>query len=205
MAHKVYIVDDDSAVRTALTLLLRSVGLDVDSVVSARAFLDAYQPPPPGVRCCLVTDVRMPGMSGLELQDELIRYHADIAVIVLSGHADVPMAVRAMSAGAVSILEKPVNEQQLIDLIHTSVNGKRTSAAQSTHASLAAKRAMLSSRQGEVFDLLMQGLQTKEVAARLNLSPRTVEVHRSKILERLQAPSFAQLIKELLQSAGPQG
>ena len=128
MLHKIYIVDDDSAVRKALTLLLRSVQLDVEAFPTGQEFLDTYQLPPSGTRCCLVTDIRMPGMSGLELQDELIRRQADIAVILLSAHADVPIAVRAMSAGAVGVLEKPVDEQQLIDLVHKSYGDAHSSS-----------------------------------------------------------------------------
>ena len=199
MPHKVYIVDDDSAVRKALTLLLSSLEFDVETFASAKAFLEAYQPPPPGIRCCLVSDVRMPGMSGLELQEELRRRQLAIPVVLMSGHGGVPMAVHAMRAGAVSFLQKPFNEQELIDLINLAHNRHAADKPNNGHAELLAKRALLSARQREIFDLLIQGLQSKEVAHRLNLSPRTIEVHRAHILVRLGAQSFAQLIRDLLQ------
>lgn len=203
MSHKVYIVDDDAALRNSLALLLRSVELEAETFASAQAFLAAYPFPSPSVPCCLVTDVRMPAMSGLELQAQLRRCKCEIPIILLSGHADVPMAVRAMSAGAVSLLEKPVNAQALIDLIFKALAEQPKPDPRRKVAALDARRGLLSSRQRDVFDLLMQGLQTKQVAHRLNLSPRTVEVHRAKILERLQAPSFAYLISDLLKSEIP--
>ena len=198
MSHKVYIVDDDSAVRKALALLLRSVEFDVETFVSAQAFLEAYQPAPPGTRCCLVTDLRMPGMSGLELQHELRRLNISIPLIVISAHVDVALAVRAMRAGALSVLEKPLNEQELIDSIHHAVNAITPGERPSQAMVLAEYRERLTQRQCQVFDLLMQGLQTKEVARQLDLSHRTVEVHRAKILERLQVSSFSQLLRQLL-------
>jgi two-component system, LuxR family, response regulator FixJ len=200
MSHKVYIVDDDDAVRTAMTLLLRSVQLDAAPFASAQTFLQHIGSiTQSGERCCLVIDVRMPGMSGLELQDELRRRQVDLPLILISGHGDVPMAVRAIRMGAVSFLQKPVNEQELIDLINLSLNGHTSPEPDKGRTELQAKRALLSSRQCEIFDLLMQGLQTKEVAHRLQLSPRTIEVHRSHILERLGAQSFTQLVRDLLQ------
>lgn len=202
MSRKVYIVDDDAALRKALALLFRSVEIDAETFPSAQAFLEAYRPAPPGDHCCLVTDVRMPGMSGLELQAELERRQFDIAVIVLSGHGDVPLAVRAMSAGALSFLEKPINEQDLLDLVFKAFNGTSPLPAQAQHDALEAHRTLLTPRQRDIFDLSMKGLQTKEVANRLNLSPRTVEVHRANILQRLQAPTFTKLISDFLQRNG---
>ena len=133
------------------------------------------------------------------LQEELRHRQIAMPIILMSGHGDVPMAVRAMRMGAVSFLLKPVNEQELIDLINLSLNGQGSPAVQNAHEAIQAKRARLTVRQGEVFDLLMQGLQTKEVASKLRLSPRTVEVHRAHILERLGSQSFSQLIRDLLQ------
>ena len=204
MPKTVYIVDDSAAVRTALASLLRALKFDVEDFASARSFLDACCPERPGdwpscAHGCLIVDVRMPDMSGIELQDELRRRKCHIPVIMLSGHASVPLAVRAMRGGAVSFLEKPVDEQELIDLINHCLNDQGCGNQRSISDDLAGKRVLLSTRQCEVFDLLMQGLQTKEVAARLGISPRTVEVHRAHILERLQAHSFTELIQGLLQ------
>ena len=199
----VYLIDDDAAVLEALALLLHSVKLAVETFSSADAFLARLQAKPVAAHACLITDMRMPGMSGLDLQSELARRHVHIPIIVLSAHADVPIAVRAMRSGALSVLEKPVNEQELIDLIHQALNG--TQAAAKLHGSpgLEEHRARLTERQREVFDELMKGLQTKEVARRLGLSHRTVEVHRANILERLQVGSFSQLLRELLSRSIP--
>ena len=199
----VYLIDDDAAVLDALALLLHSVKLAVEAFSSADAFLLRLQARPIAAQACLITDMRMPGMSGLDLQTELARRHVHIPIIVLSAHADVPIAVRAMRSGALSVLEKPVNEQELIDLIHQALHG--TQAAVSLHGSpgLEDRRARLTERQREVFDELMKGLQTKEVARRLGLSHRTVEVHRANILERLQVGSFSQLLRELLSRSIP--
>lgn len=200
MSHKIYIVDDDDAVRTALALLLRSVQLTAETFESAQSFLEVVAERPPSERHCLVADVRMAGMSGLELQEELRRRQIELPVIMMSGHGDVPMAVRAMRMGAVSFLQKPVNEQELIDLINLSLNGNASHDHHTAHDGVQARRALLTARQCQIFDLLMLGLQTKEVAHRLALSPRTVEVHRAHILERLGAPSFSYLISDLLRN-----
>ena len=141
MSRKVYIVDDDDAVRTALALLLRSVQLDAETFSSAQAFLDCVEPAAPDRHRCLVADVRMPGMSGLMLQEELRHRQIAMPIILMSGHGDVPMAVRAMRMGAVSFLLKPVNEQELIDLINLSLNGQGSPAVQNAHEAIQAKRA----------------------------------------------------------------
>lgn len=202
----VYLIDDDDAVLDALALLLRSVRLRVETFKSADSFLAALNERPLAPRACVVTDVRMPGMSGLDLQTELTKRNISIPMIVLSAHADIPIAVRAMRTGALSVLEKPVNEQELIDLLHQALQAPADAAnAQSsfTNAMLVRHRSRLTDRQKEVFDELMKGLQTKEVARRLGLSHRTVEVHRANILERLQVHSFSQLLRELLTQSGP--
>jgi two-component system, LuxR family, response regulator FixJ len=174
MPRIAYLIDDDVAVRRALALLFRSVRLDVQTFASAEEFLDLYRPHSPETRRCLVCDIRMPGMSGLELQDELRRRHITLPLILISGHADVPLAVRAMRAGALSVLEKPVDEQDLIDVIHEALNGAGDGAISSSSA-LEVQRGVLTERQRDVFDLLIRGLQTKDVARQLDLSPRTAE------------------------------
>ena len=194
----VILIDDDAAVLDALALLLHSVKLEVETYSSADAFLTGLQSKLPSPRACIVTDVRMPGMSGLDLQAELARRNVRIPIIVISAHADVPITVRAMQSGALSVLEKPVNEQELIDLIHRALNDATADAPLANNPALEERRARLTDRQRDVFDALMRGLQTKEVARRLGLSHRTVEVHRANILERLQVGSFSQLLRELL-------
>lgn len=198
MDGKVHIVDDDAAVRRALRLLMQSVQLDVAVYASAAEFIEAAGSIPESERNCLVLDVRMPGMSGLELQTELARRAIDLPAIVISGHGDVPMAVRAMRNGAVTFLEKPVKEQELIDTVLDVLSRPRGQPPPRASAPLEAHRAKLTPRQREVFDLLRQGLRTKEVAKRLDVSPRTVEVHRAKLLERLGATSFTHLIGRML-------
>ena len=199
----VILIDDDAAVLDALALLLHSVKLEVETYSSADAFLTGLQSKLPSPRACIVTDVRMPGMSGLDLQAELARRNVRIPIIIISAHADVPITVRAMQSGALSVLEKPVNEQELIDLIHRALNDATADAPLANNPALAERRARLTDRQRDVFDGLMRGLQTKEVARRLGLSHRTVEVHRANILERLQVGSFSQLLRELLAHSKP--
>jgi two-component system, LuxR family, response regulator FixJ len=199
MPRIAFLIDDDVAVRRALALLFRSVRLEVQTFASAEEFLDLYRPHAPDARRCLVTDVRMPGMNGLELQEELRRRNIVLPLILISGHADVRLAVRAMRAGALTMLEKPVNEQELIDVVHQALNGHDLGEMASGQSSaLEVQRALLTERQRDVFDLLIRGLQTKDVARQLDLSPRTVEVHRANILERLHISSFSQLLRQIL-------
>jgi two-component system, LuxR family, response regulator FixJ len=199
MPRIAYLIDDDVAVRRALALLFRSVRLEVQTFASAEEFLDLYRPHAPDARRCLVTDVRMPGMNGLELQEELRRRNIVLPLILISGHADVRLAVRAMRAGALTVLEKPVNEQELIDVVHQALNSHDLGEmANGQSSALEVQRALLTERQRDVFDLLIRGLQTKDVARQLDLSPRTVEVHRANILERLHISSFSQLLRQIL-------
>lgn len=198
MKGTVHIIDDDDAVRKALRLLMVSVQLDVATYGSASEFLDRVEDLGTGGGDCLVVDVRMPEMSGLELQQELRRRRLGrLPVILMSGHGDIPMAVRAMKDGALTFLEKPVDEQALIDHVFAAMRPRRN-AAEEAQAVLAGYREKLTQRQAEVFDLLVQGLQTKAIAQRLSLSPRTIEVHRAKILERLEMRSFSTLLTTAL-------
>jgi two-component system, LuxR family, response regulator FixJ len=198
MASMVYLIDDDAAVRKAITLLLGSVQLNVETFSSAEDFLAAYRPDTNGGRAIVVTDVRMPGMSGLELQDELNRRNLQIPVILISAHADLPQAVRAMKAGAVTVLEKPVNEQDLIDTIHQAAKQPLPTVALDQAKVLDGYRKLLTKRQCDVFDQVLKGLQTKEVAINLGLSHRTVEIHRANILRRLEMGSFSQIVRQML-------
>jgi FixJ family two-component response regulator len=193
----VFVVDDEPAIRDSLAMLLRSVGLATRTFDGAQAFLDAFQPVP---NACLLADVRMPGMSGLELQETLRSRGLKVPVIVLTGHGDIAMAVRAMKAGAADFIEKPYNDQVLIDAVHRAL-----AASRSPQPSLAADRAgiearlgTLSPREREVMQLVIEGKPNKVIATRLGLSTRTVEVHRAKVMEKMAAGSLAELVRMAL-------
>ena len=198
MKGTVHIVDDDDGVRKSLRLLMSSVQLDAETYVSARAFLDRIDALDDAVAHCLIFDVRMPDMNGLELQEELRRRNCRHPVILLSGYGDVPMAVRAMNAGARTFLEKSCDEQHLIDQVFAAL--KATRGSDGARSTLARYRDQLTMRQADVFDLLVQGLQTKPIAEHLGISSRTVEAHRAKILRRLNVSSFSQLLSQALQN-----
>ncbi|MGH8680758.1 MAG: response regulator transcription factor [Burkholderiales bacterium] len=190
----VYVVDDEPAIRDSLALLLRSVGLASRTFPSAPAFLDGFDAGAPG---CLVADVRMPGMSGLELQEALRARAAALPVIIITGHGDIAMAVRAMKAGAADFIEKPFNEQVLLDAVHRALAQQRPGEAQpsAVRAEIEARVAALTPREREVMLLVAEGRPNKVVATRLGLSTRTVEVHRAKAMEKMQARSLADLVR----------
>lgn len=191
----VYIVDDEASIRDSLAMLLRSVGLASQAFADARAFLSAYQPRP---EACLVADVRMPGMSGIELLEALRARGARLPIVIITGHGDVAMAVRAMKAGAADFIEKPFHDQTLLDAVHRAL--ARAADAGDVDATadldtLQARLATLSPREREVMALVVEGRPNKTVATRLNLSTRTVEVHRAKAMEKMQAESLADLVR----------
>jgi two-component system response regulator FixJ len=189
----VYIVDDEPAIRHSLELLLRSVGIPAQSFASATDFLDAYSTDLDG---CLIADVRMPGMSGLQLQEALAERGAGLPVIIITGHGDIGMAVRAMKAGAADFIEKPFNEQALLDAVHRALAGRRQAEpASGARADIEARIAALTPREKEVLLLVAEGRPNKVVATRLGLSTRTVEVHRAKVMEKMQARSLADLVR----------
>ena len=195
----VFVVDDDEAVRESLALLVQSVGLEVETFDSAGAFLDAFDSERPG---CLVTDIRMPGMSGLELQERLTEDGALVPVIVLTGHGDVPAAVRALKGGAVDFVEKPYNPQALLDLVQQAIVRDaevRRQAAQ--EAEVAERLARLTPREHEVMTLVVAGKANKVIAIELDISERTVELHRGRIMKKMQVRSLADLMRLVL----PQG
>jgi two-component system, LuxR family, response regulator FixJ len=192
----VFIVDDDEAVRSSLRLLLKSVGLVPTALGSAREFLDKYDPAQPG---CLVLDVRMPGMSGIELQETLNRQGAVIPVIFITGHGDVPMAVEAMQAGAFDFLQKPFRDQDLIDRIQRALEKDRASRAVLNERSLIQERLeSLTPREREVLTLVTSGKPNKVMAADLGVSQRTVEIHRARVMEKMGASSLAQLVRMIM-------
>jgi FixJ family two-component response regulator len=189
----VFIVDDDEAVRGSLRLLIKSVGLLATALGSAREFLEVYDPAQPG---CLILDVRMPQMSGLELQDQLNRQGAVIPVIFITGHGDVPMAVEAMQAGAFDFLQKPFRDQDLVDCIQTALAKDRTNRAMLSERSVIRERLKsLTPREREVLKLVCTGAANKAMAAQLSLSQRTVEIHRARVMEKMGATSIAQLVR----------
>lgn len=196
----VFIVDDDPAMRTSLRWLIESVGLHVETYPSAADFLANYDPVRPG---CLVLDVRMPGMSGLELQEKLATRHAPVPIIVITGHGDVAMAVRAMKTGAVDFIEKPFNDQVLLDRIQQSLDkDAETRLGNVEREIVAARIALLTPREQEVMEHVVAGQLNKQVAANLNISIKTVEVHRAKIMEKMQASTLSKLVEMVLLHKG---
>lgn len=192
----VMVVDDDSGVRNAMRSLLKSVGLESALFGSAQEFLTAYQPLQPG---CLVLDIRMPGMSGLELQQQLNLRGAVIPVIFMTGHGDIPMAVEAMQHGAFDFLQKPFRDQDLLDRIQRAIvrDGEQRQSL-GEHERIRTQLESLTAREREVLDLMIQGKQNKVIAQELDISPRTIEIHRARVMEKMNAQSVAQLVRMTL-------
>jgi RNA polymerase sigma factor (sigma-70 family) len=189
----VFIVDDDQAVARSLRWLIESVQLKVETFASAQAFLDGYAAAKPG---CLVLDVRMPGMSGIELQERLTVQRIRVPIIFITGHGDVQMAVRAVQAGAFDFIEKPFNDQDLLDRIQRAISfDSEQRARDSQRSRLSALFASLTTREREVMDLVVEGMSNKAVANTLGLSAKTVEVHRAKVMEKMNARSVSDLVK----------
>ena len=192
----VYVVDDDDAVRNSLKLLLKSAGLTSETAASAPEFLKAYDPAMPG---CLVLDVRMPGMSGLEMQHELNVRGAMIPVIFITGHGDIPMAVEAMQHGAFDFLQKPFRDSDLLDRVSRALARDAESRARIRHTDRIRERlASLSPREREVLDLVTRGKANKMVAGDLGVSQRTVEIHRAHVMQKMEAGSLAELVRMMM-------
>jgi FixJ family two-component response regulator len=188
----VFIVDDDDAVRRFLTGLIQSIDLAVEVYASAKDFLDAYQPGRPG---CLLLDVRMPGMSGLELQRELAERSVELPVVILTGHGNVPVAVQAMKAGAVDFIEKPFNNELLLDRIQTAVaQSLQSSSEREKHDETLRRLDTLTPRERQIFDLVVTGETNKSIAYRLTISEKTVEIHRASVMRKMRAKSLASLV-----------
>jgi two-component system response regulator FixJ len=199
-APTVYIVDDDDAVRSALRLLLKSVGLATTPLSSAQEFLATYDLQQPG---CLILDVRMPGMSGLELQQQLNLRGAIIPVIFITGHGDIPMAVEAMQQGAFDFLQKPFRDQDLLDRIQRALAKDVTGRVELRERSRIKERLeSLTAREREVLELVASGKPNKIMAADLGVSQRTVEIHRARVMEKMGASSLAQLVRMVLDLKG---
>ena len=189
----VFIVDDDPSVRDSLQFLLGSVGLEVRSFPSAQDFLAGADPQAPG---CLLLDVRMPGMSGLDLQNELANAEISIPIIFITGHGTVPMSVRAMKAGAVDFLQKPFDEQDLINAVHQAIERDRQARLERDELRKIQQRVnALTPREYEVFTLLVSGMLNKQVAYRLGTTERTIKAHRSRIMEKMEADSLTDLVR----------
>jgi FixJ family two-component response regulator len=189
----VFVIDDDPSIRAAIESLIRSVGMRVQTFASAQEFKASARPDAPA---CLVLDVRMPGVSGLDLQRELLDAGIRIPVIFITGHGDIPMSVRAMKAGAVEFLTKPFRDQDLLDAISQALEHDRMLRTQ--HAEVAELRRryeQLTPREREVMELVVSGLLNKQIAARLNISEITVKLHRHHVMEKMKADSLAELVK----------
>jgi two-component system response regulator FixJ len=189
----VYVVDDDDAVRDSLAMLLRSVGLPVETFDSGIGFLDRFRPEMTG---CVVLDIRMPKMSGLEVQAQLRERSSRLPVIFITGHGDIPMAVQAIKEGAADFIQKPFRDQDLLDRIHSALaEDTRIRSEDTQRSGLAARYASLTEREREVMGMVVAGKANKVIALDLNLSQRTVEIHRARVMEKMEARSLADLVK----------
>lgn len=192
-AATVYVVDDDDGMRRALSLLLNTVGYKTAAFASPKEFLDKFKPNTGG---CLVLDIRMPGMSGLELQQHLNRMGSLLPVIFVTGHGDVPMAVQAMKEGAFEFLQKPFRDQDLLDRInHALEQDKEIRSTLARRADVLRRFESLTPREKEVMAMVVDGVANKVIAVDLGLSERTVEIHRAKVMEKMGARSVAHLVK----------
>jgi FixJ family two-component response regulator len=192
----VFVVDDDEAVRSSTKLLLKSVGLPAVTYSSAQEFLDNYDQMQPG---CVVLDVRMPAMSGLELQQLLNMRGAIIPVIFITGHGDIPMAVEAMQHGAFDFLQKPFRDQDLLDRVQKALEKDRVNRVQLREKTrIQERRESLTPREREILELMTRGKPNKVMAADLGVSQRTVEIHRARVMEKMGASSLAQLVRMVM-------
>jgi len=192
----VFVVDDDESVRGSLRFLLRAAGLESRAFGSAQEFLGAYDTAQPG---CLVLDVRMPGMSGLELQQELNLRGAVIPVIFITGHGDIPMAVEAMQHGAHDFLQKPFRDEDLIERVQRALaKDAKSRSALDEHKAIRARLDSLTPREREVLALMARGKPNKIMAHELGVSQRTVEIHRARVMEKSGASSLAELVRMVM-------
>ena len=189
----VFIVDDDEAVRDSLRWLMRSVGLAAETFDSANAFLDRYNNADSG---CLVLDIRMPGMSGLDLQEQMNSDGIKIPIIFITGHGDVPIAVRALKAGAFDFIEKPFKDQILLDSVQRAIaHDEEQRLETDMQADINARLKLLTPREREVMELVVNGNANKVIAIELGVTQKTVEAHRAKVMEKMQARSLSALVR----------
>jgi FixJ family two-component response regulator len=192
----VFVVDDDEEVRNGLKLLLESVGLTASCYASGVEYLDAFDPELPG---CLVTDIRMPGMSGLDLQEKLSAEPIRPPMIIITGHGDVPMAVRAVKAGAVDFIEKPFRDQVLLDSVHRAIEMDAKMRGEVSRLSDIRERLnQLTPREREVLDLVVAGKRNRNISEELHITLSTVEAHRAKVMEKMEAESLSHLMRMML-------
>jgi two-component system, LuxR family, response regulator FixJ len=193
----IFVVDDDEAVRDSLALLLEAAGLEVESFANAADVLTRCQITRPA---CVITDVRMPGMDGLELQQKLSELHVDVPVIVITGHGDVPLAVQVMKAGALDFIEKPFSDETILASIEAAVHTGRVKKTGAISDAISKRMARLTPRELEVFQQLILGHPNKVIAYHLNISARTVEIHRARVMEKMQARSLPELVRIAIQA-----
>jgi len=189
----VFVVDDDKAVRESLAMLLQLNGYAVQAFDSATSFLAQYEPT---ARGCLIADIRMPDMDGLELQQELVRRKSPLQVVVVTGHGDVPLSVQAMKAGAVDFLEKPFARDALLAAVRYALDrSAQTTQSDATAEEVRKRLALLTKREREVFEHVVAGQQSKVIAFELGASPRTIEIHRARMMRKMQADSLQDLVR----------
>ena len=189
----IFVVDDDPAVCLALRRLIRSVGLDVETFTSAHDFLRTRRTSAPG---CLVLDIRLPDLSGLNLQEQLAETGIDLPIIFITGHANIPMTVRAMKAGALEFLTKPVNEQDLLDAVQRGIERHRLQLLERAEKSkVRARYELLTARERQILALVVKGWLNKQIAAELGRSEKTIKVHRGRVMLKMKAESVAELVR----------
>ena len=195
--QKVYVVDDDEAVRDSISMLLDTVDIPHRCFDTASGFLDAYQDSLPG---CLVLDIRMPGLSGLELQDELRQRNSTMPIIFITGHGDIPMAVEAMRKGAVDFIKKPFRDQDLLDRIQEALESdQKHQLEKAAQSEVHARFESLSPRERQVFERVAMGQANKVIAIELDISERTVEIHRAQVMKKMHARTLAQLVRSKIE------
>jgi RNA polymerase sigma factor (sigma-70 family) len=192
----VFIIDDDDEVRNALAFLMESIGLASETYASAELYLNHFEPKRAG---CIILDIRMRGMSGLMLQESLSHYEIHPPIIFITGHGDVPMAVNAIKAGAMDFIQKPFNDQVLLESVHRAIEKDEQQRGQASQdARVMKKLASLTPREREVIDLVVRGFRNKNIAYELHISQSTVEVHRSRAMEKMEATSLSHLMRIML-------
>lgn len=202
----VHIVEDDLAHQSAIRLIVESVGLGVRVYGSAQQFLQEYEPGSVDFPECLVTDVRMPGMSGLQLQDNLLEKGIVLPTVVISGHADIPIAVEAVKKGAIDFIEKPFRHQKLLDAIQVALaKSEDDHKCDNKVCHFQSCLASLTQRQMEVMDMMVDGKPNKIIASELNLSIKTVEQHRSMVMKNMEASTFAELVQMVIEYGDSRG